>query len=294
MTAPTTVTRQQFFTAVAQLANMSTLYAAIDADPGSAVWIEFYSAAYVVRGDPLSNLTQSVFGWSDAQMDTLFNAAAAASGSPISNTLGAMRARIANELSRSDLTNEIALAIGDAIALYQTKRFYFNETGPNGSTFNTVANQETYTATDDPDIPFMYDIDDVFVTVGVNNYRLKRLDPSIFRINQMPYFKGQPYQYMFLNQTISLAPIPNTAYPMQIVGHYKYAAPGSDSEANNHWMTDAERLIRQCAKRMIYQDVILDADAATACLAGETEAYDALKATSAGMVRNGYIQPMEF
>ena len=212
----------------------------------------------------------------------------------MAGTLADMKARIADELSRADLTSQIALAISDAIALYQTKRFYFNETGPNGSSFNTVANQEVYTVTDDPDIPYMYDVDDVFVQVGVNNFRVKRIDPTIYRINQMPNFKGQPYQYMFLNQTFSFSPIPNTVYPMQIVGHYKLAAPASDSEANNKWMTDAERMIRSCAKRFLYQDILLDADAAVACQAAEIEAYDTLKAASAGMIRNGFIQPQAF
>lgn len=209
-------------------------------------------------------------------------------------TLATMKNRISDEISRADMTSQIANAINDAIALYQTKRFYFNETGPDGSTFNTVANQETYTAADDPDIPYMYDVDDVFVTVGVNNFRVKRIDPTLYRINQMPNFKGQPYQYMFLNQTFSFSPIPNTAYPMQIVGHYKLAAPASDAEANNKWMTDAERLIRSCAKRFLYQDILLDADAATACQAAEIEAFDVLKAASASMIRNGMIQPQDF
>lgn len=209
-------------------------------------------------------------------------------------TLDIMKNRISDEISRADLTSQIANAINDAIAMYQTRRFYFNETGPTGSTFNTIANQETYTETDDPDIPYMYDVDDVFVTVGVNNYRVKRIDPTLYRINQMPNFKGQPYQYMFLNQTFSFSPIPNTVYPMQIVGHYKLAAPASDSEANNHWMTDAERLIRSCAKRFLYQDILLDADAATACQAAEIEAFDVLKGASAGMIRNGMIQPQAF
>lgn len=289
----TTVTRQQYFTAVASLASMATLYAAVDANPGSAVWIEFYSAANVTRDDVLSVLTQNTFGWNSSQMDTLFATAAGTTGTPISNTLGSMRARIANEISRTDLTNEIALAISDAIGQYQTKRFYFNETQ---ATFNTVANKQTYTSADLADIQYFYDIDDVFVTVGVNNFRVKRIDPSQFVINNMPNFKGQPYNYSFFNQQISFMPIPNAVYPILILGSSKQAAPApaSDSEVNNHWMTDAERLIRQAAKRILYQDVILDADAAAACMGGEQEALDVLLGASSGMMRNGYIRPMDF
>ena len=71
-----TVTRQQFFTAVAQLGDMDTLYQAIPASAESLVWIEFYSADYVTLNDPLSVATQNAFGWSNAQMIALFNTAA--------------------------------------------------------------------------------------------------------------------------------------------------------------------------------------------------------------------------
>jgi hypothetical protein len=99
---------------------------------------------------------------------------------------------------------------------------------------------------------------------------------------------------MFQAQQISFSPIPNTTYTITIVGAAKLAAPATDGEASNKWMTDAERLIRQCAKRVLYQDIILDSDAAAACLAGEQEAYDVLKAASASMNKNGFIQPMSF
>lgn len=210
----------------------------------------------------------------------------------MAGTLADMKVRIADELSRSDLTSQIAYAISDAIALYQPIRFFFNETGPNGSTFNTVNGQTTYTAADDTDIPWMFDVDDLFITIANNNYRVRRIDPGDWRILQIPTFKGQPYQYMFLNQTISLLPIPDQAYAMQIVGHYKLAGPATDAEADNKWMTDAERLIRSCAKRLIYQDVILDPDAAAACLGAENEAKGTLKSITSTMVRTGSIRPM--
>ncbi len=233
-----------------------------------------------------------------------------------------MKARVADELSRSDLTSQIALAINDAITHYQRKRFYFNETGPNGYTFLTVPNQETYAARNpmisqnadglvldgesgylmleltgseyEYPIPVFYDVDDVFVTVGVNNFRVKRIDPTIYRINQMPNFKGQPYNYMYSNQTFSFSPIPNAIYPMQVVGHLQLDAPLDDTETNNPWMIDAERLIRNCAKRILCQEVIMDADSTAAYLAAENEALDSLAATTDNMIRTGYIQPVDF
>lgn len=208
-------------------------------------------------------------------------------------TLATMKSRVANELSRTDLTSEIATAIDSAIAKYQKTRFYFNEAGFTTLQFTTVDNQETYT-TENALLPYIYDVDDLFVTVGVNNYRVKRIDPTLFVINKMPYFKGQPYQYMWINQTFYLSPIPNAAYTMSILGHYRLAGPASDAEADNHWMTDAERLIRSCAKRMLYQDILLDSDGVGASAQAEQEALDDLKATSNQMQKIGSIQPTKF
>ena len=54
--------------------------------------------------------------------------------------LSVMQARIADDLARPDITNQIADAINDAIAHYQSTRFYFTETRT--ASFSTVAGQE--------------------------------------------------------------------------------------------------------------------------------------------------------
>ena len=70
-----TVTRQQFIAAVAELADMNTLYQGISADANYPDWIKFYSAEYVEQGDPLYVQTQMALGYTSAQMLNLFNAA---------------------------------------------------------------------------------------------------------------------------------------------------------------------------------------------------------------------------
>lgn len=72
-----TVSRQQYFTAVAQQGDMSTLYTAVPADVNDPIWIEFNSANCVTEGDTVAVFTQATFGWSDAQMTALFQAAEA-------------------------------------------------------------------------------------------------------------------------------------------------------------------------------------------------------------------------
>jgi hypothetical protein len=71
----TTVTRQQYFTALAQMGDMNTLYQAIPADTNDPEWVEFWSAEYITSGDSVATLTQAALGWTNGQMIALFTAA---------------------------------------------------------------------------------------------------------------------------------------------------------------------------------------------------------------------------
>jgi len=71
----TTVTRQQFFTALADVSEMNTTYKGVSADANYPDWIEFNSAKLVQVGDPLYVQTQLALGYTSAQMLTLFDAA---------------------------------------------------------------------------------------------------------------------------------------------------------------------------------------------------------------------------
>jgi hypothetical protein len=70
-----TVTRKQFFTAVAEQNGMNTLYTAISADTNYPDWIEFNSAKYIAQGDVLYVRTQLALGYTSEQMQALFDAA---------------------------------------------------------------------------------------------------------------------------------------------------------------------------------------------------------------------------
>ncbi len=71
----TTVTRQQFFTALADASEMNTVYQGVSADANYPDWIEFNAAKLVQVGDPLYVQTQLALGYTSAQMLTLFEAA---------------------------------------------------------------------------------------------------------------------------------------------------------------------------------------------------------------------------
>jgi hypothetical protein len=70
-----TVTRQRFFTAVAELGGMNSLYQYEVTDANTPEWVEFNSARYVAQGDPLYIQTQMALGYTSAEMQFLFDIA---------------------------------------------------------------------------------------------------------------------------------------------------------------------------------------------------------------------------
>jgi hypothetical protein len=71
-----TVTRRQWFEAVAALYNMNTLFAAVAADMNDPATIQFYAGYGVTSGDALFNLTQTTFVLNATQMAALLAYAA--------------------------------------------------------------------------------------------------------------------------------------------------------------------------------------------------------------------------
>lgn len=204
-----------------------------------------------------------------------------------------MKARIADELARSDLTSQIAYAITDAIDRYQAERFWFNES--RDLTFSTVASQEYYTSSDNSLIPNLYAIDYVVMTVGGVVNELSRYTPAqIERLSDNGTQTGEPTSYAYFQKKIRLYPVPTQVYTVRAAGHVKVAAPASDNEADNVWMTDAERLIRARAKYNIALDVLRDTDLATVQAAAVNDAHEQLKGRTNRQVGTGIIAPTCF
>lgn len=172
--------------------------------------------------------------------------------------LSVLKARIANDLARPDLTNEIASAIEDAIAHYASTRFYFNETRT--STFSTVAAQSLYTSADSADIPLMFEFDDVQITVTGNVYSLDRDDATVLEqlIGSTGAARGDPLSWAWADQGMLLYPVPNAIRTIRLIGGIKKAAP-TDDTAGNVWMVEGFELIRSHAKLLLAAHTIRDA-----------------------------------
>jgi hypothetical protein len=182
-------------------------------------------------------------------------------------TLGALKTRIADDLARSDLTTQIGDAIGDAIAQYQSTRFYFNET--RAVTFALIPGQSLYGAADCASIPLFFQIDDVFITVSGRTYPLVRADADLLEeLAGSTLASGDPNSWAWIDQALRVYPVPNAARTIRLVGALKRAAPASDGEIGNVWMTEAFELIRCHAKGLLYSHVIKSAES-TGLMLGE-------------------------
>lgn len=212
----------------------------------------------------------------------------------MANDLAQMKARIANELGqRTDLPNEIAFAISDAISFYQNERFIFNES--RDITFSTVAGQEFYGAAASAAIPTLWSFDYLILYLGSIPWPVKRRTPlEVEILNNNGLVAGQPYNFAWYNKQIRLGPVPDAVYSMRVAGRINFAAPASDAEANNPWMIDAEKLIRSRAKYELALNVTQDTEMAQIMAAQCTEAFDQLKGAANRLTGTGEISPTQF
>lgn len=211
------------------------------------------------------------------------------------STLAIMKARVADELARDDLTSQISYAISDAITAYSDERWFFSETRDLALT--TVASQEFYDSDDLAAIATLTKID--YLTVYVGNQPFQLLPMKSFEIEwavQNGTSTGQPSWYAYYNRQFRFYPIPDAAYTVRIAGSTVVAAPATDAEADNAWMTHAERLIRSRAKMELALHVLKDTELAAVMQQAVTEAEDQLRGrtNTITQVGEGRISAMPF
>ena len=175
---------------------------------------------------------------------------------------GTMQARIASELRRQRLSDEIKDAIQAAIKLAEVDRFYFNE----ARAFADTSNGKTYYA-----LPSNFqNMESLTITVNNSKYPL---DPKTFQfldeVDIGVSNTGTPIWYAIYNQQLRLYPVPDDTYQLNIAYQKKLDELSEDTDTNE-WMTDAEVMIRQSAKAIVLRDVIRGQSAMA-----EAQTYDA-------------------
>lgn len=205
------------------------------------------------------------------------------------STYGIMKARIADDLARTDLTSNIATAILDAIKHYERKRFYWNEAI---ASFSTVVGQEWYSSTDASWIPNIVELDSLRISISGRPWPLaaKTMDDMEF-LTAGTATNGDPSAYCYYRQQIRLYPVPNQVRTMSAAYVQRFTTLSADSDTNA-WMTDGEALIRTRAKILLWEDTIRG-DAGKkegAFLRGkERDILDAIKAETISRQTSGFV-----
>ena len=180
-------------------------------------------------------------------------------------TLTALKAQIADDLARDDLTTQIAAAITQAIEFYKEERLFWTET--RAETFATVASQSAYTVSDDAAIPLFIKIDDVMLqdSSSIEYGPLERADQVVMeQLLDDGSATGRPDTWSYYNDTLYFYPVPDAVYTVRPMGQIEVAAPSTDVETGNKWMTKGYELIRCKAKGYIFLHTVKDPNQAVA------------------------------
>lgn len=210
-------------------------------------------------------------------------------------TLGALKAEIALEIARTDLTTGIANTIAAAIRHYRRTRFYFNVS--ESVDLPTVASQSRYTASDLAAIPNISQIDAVFRVEADGTTPLTRAQPADMELALAANISaGKPCSYAYANRALRLSPKPNGIYTIRIFGHIWIDGPEDDDETDNPWMTEAYDLIKYRAKSSLYADYMEEdgMGMAQAMASAESEQLNALIGETAMRDMTGFIEPTQF
>jgi hypothetical protein len=211
-----------------------------------------------------------------------------------------MQARIADELVRSDLPEQIKLAIQDAITLWEAERFAFNQ---KRFLLHTVVGQDYY-ALDDTTLRTSAD---AAVDAGVRVIELDTiaaLDSSgapyklVARSQQWVEdhsaaagaYSGSPTDYTVYGDELRIFPVPNVVRTIRISALARLATLTNEGDTNQ-WMTDGEMLIRPQAKLFLYlhhiEDDVGEAKNNTALAAAQWS----MKRKMSAKARTGAIRP---
>ena len=206
-------------------------------------------------------------------------------------TFATIKGRIADDIARSDLGNQISDAVLSAIAHYESERFYFNDSR-SVITFSTIINQPSYGAAENSYLPGIVRVDALFLEeTNITPYPLERYTPVDLEMLS-PTTTGKPTAFSH-RTNIRLWPKPNAVYTMRVHGVYRLTTLSSDTDSND-WLTDAEELIRSAAKRRLYGHVLRDFEGATAMAMAEQECLSRLRAETSMRTGIGKIIPVAF
>lgn len=203
------------------------------------------------------------------------------------STYGAMQDRIADELVRPDLSDQIRLSIKTAIAFYESKRFYFNE---GRATLMTEAQREYY------GLPLNFQKAEALSIERTSGH----WNPLTLRtwawVEEQPRYNGNyncPTDYAVFAGQLRLFRIPDAAYRIQL-GYAKSLPDVESASDTNAWFIDGEEIVRLHAKADLLMNVIRGQEAiaeASALKQFEKESADRLLVETSSRLATGSVEP---
>lgn len=213
------------------------------------------------------------------------------------STLATMKDEIADDLDRDDLTSQIDTAITRAIKHFRDVPFWFAET--RNLTITTVADTTSYASFDSgSDVD---DVADVMKVRGVFSNESGQLSTLSWitaeaweLMNDNSASTGEPYYWTITEDMLRVYPVPDDdGYTLRLHAYVRRAAPASDSETGNVWMTHAYELIRAEAKRRLAVNVLRDNELSALMERERQREFDDLIAESNKRVGTGRIRPCD-
>ena len=204
------------------------------------------------------------------------------------NTYGQLQTRIQNEVLGSPTPADIQNAISDAILEYERESFdfnqmrYFGDVTGSGSDLATIQGKEFYSDADLPALVNYPHISKILVLAFANRYPLISRSPQWIDDQSISTtWQGLPTDWCWEAGAVRLYPVPNGGYPLIINATIRFA-PLVNPTDYSVWTNRAEKLIRTEAKRLLFRDIIRDAD--------QVEAMEAELMGNPQLGRRGILQ----
>ncbi len=167
--------------------------------------------------------------------------------------------------------DQVKKAIVRSIRQYERMDFWFTQAV---GTFNSVAGQEYYTTAALADIPNMVEI--LSLKRTSNDLPLVGATLQDVEAQSSSTATGTPTHYSLVTGKIRLYPIPTEVEQFKVIYTKRFTELDADDDTND-WLSFAEELIRQSAKRRIAMDILHSDEIAARCGAAEKMALDALE-----------------
>ena len=208
-------------------------------------------------------------------------------------TLATLKAEIASDLYRDDLTSDIATKITSAIRYYNRQRFYWNTLTT--STFPLVVSQSKYDASDAAFIANIVRIDALFLETDDARTELGRVSPIAIEtaLGANPD-DGEPSEFCYADQAIRFDVGADDTYDVIVHGVIAVAGPATDDEANNPWMIEGYDLIKHRALAMLYAESLHDTEMGNVHKSLEADELNTIVGETNLRSGTGELTPTEF